>query len=257
MPYSSPTASTNSVQPAVSDLNLAHREGEDGEDDDTSSTITTTSFASADSHLLDGESPSASSKSVQDQGETKVLSAHDKELAKLSERKAAMDAKFAQEREKLADQAGKETEKEQQALKKAESKHEREVRKQEEKFQKELAKLEQKKDKEAKKLAEKKRKQEDKDEKTRLTRERDEARAELELLRKEQEIYQRQIGDLQKENTTLVARLGKYDGTGVGDSPVNSRITSLGPSTGSEGRNRSSSILSRKKNKSDASSQAS
>ncbi|KIX06255.1 uncharacterized protein Z518_04230 [Rhinocladiella mackenziei CBS 650.93] len=227
-------------------------------DDDASSTISTTSFASADSRLVSDEFPSISSKSLSERTESQLLVQHDKELAKLSERKAAMDAKFAQQREKLSSQANKESEKEQNALKRAEVKHERELKKHEEKYQKEVAKLEWKKKKEDKKLAEKKRKQQDKDEKSRLTRERDEARAELELLKKERDIYSRQIHELQKENMALMARIGKLEGSGLSVDSSSSGTNRLRALTmGHEGRSRSSSILNRMRNKAETSSEGS
>ena len=226
-------------------------------DDDASSTISTTSFASADSHLVSDESPSES-PSISSKSERQLLSQHEKELSKLVGRKEAMDAKFAQQRDKLSSQANKDLEKEQQALKKAEAKHERELKKHKERYKKEVARLEQKKKKEAKKLEEKKRKQNDKDEKSRLTRERDEARAELELLKKEQEIFTRQIGDLQKENTALMARIGKLEGSGLPmDSPSSGTNRLRALTMGHDGRNRSSSILNRMKVKTETSSDGS
>ncbi|OAL30092.1 hypothetical protein AYO20_08895 [Fonsecaea nubica] len=229
----------------------------DGDDDDAS-TISTTSFASADSHLTYEETPSVSSKSLSEQTESQLLQQHDKEMAKLSERKAAVDAKFTKQREKLSSQAYKDTEKEQHALKKVEERHQRELKKHEEKYQKEVAKLEQKRKREAKKLEEKKRKQADKDEKSRLTRERDEARAELELLKKEQDMLTRQIGELQRENTTLTARIGKLEGSGVSlDSPMSGTNRFRAMTLGHESRGRSSSLMKGKKDKSDTSSQQS
>ncbi|KIW24207.1 uncharacterized protein PV07_09935 [Cladophialophora immunda] len=227
----------------------------DGDDDDAS-TISTTSFASADSHLTSEESPSVSSKSLSEQTDSLLLQQHDKEMARLSERKAAVDAKFAKQREKLTSQASKDTEKEQHALRKAEEKHQRELKKHEERYHKEVAKLEQKRKKEAKKLEEKKRKQVDKDEKSRLARERDEARAELELLKKEQEMLTRQIGELQRENTTLTARIGKLEGSGTSiESPAGGTNRFRAMTLGQESRGRSSSLMNRKKDKGDTSSQ--
>lgn len=218
-------------------------------DDDGSSTISSTSFASADSHIISDESRSISSKSLPDQTESQLLIQHDKEMAKLAERKAITDAKLAKQREKISDQTNKETEKEHQAMQKAQAKHERELKKHEERYQKEVAKLEQRKKKEAQKLAEKKRKQNDKDEKSRLTRERDEARVEVEHLKKEQELYIRQIGELQKENTMLTARIGKLEGSGLSiDSPASGTNRLRALTTGHEGSARSPSIRGRVKN---------
>ncbi|KAK5298022.1 hypothetical protein LTR99_007711 [Exophiala xenobiotica] len=230
-------------------------------DDDAASSVSTLSFASAGSHLNSDEDPSISSKSLSEKTiDNQQLSQHDKDLAKLAERKAAMDAKFAEQREKLSSQASKDNEKDNEAMKKAQAKHEKELKKQEEKYNKEVAKLEQKKIKEAKKMEEKKRKQLDKDEKTRLTRERDEARAELELLKKEQEIFTRQIGELQKENTVLMAQIGKLEGGLPAHSPNSSpsqRLRAMTIGSEKENRNRSSSILSRGKNKTETSSEGS
>lgn len=233
----------------VSNLSMNSQSQAD-DDDDASSTISSTSYASADSHIISDESPSVSSKSLQEKNsESQILSQHNKEMAKLADQKAAMDAKFAQQREKISSQAYKDTEKEQQALKKAEEKHQREIKKHEEKYKKELLRLETKKKKEAQKLEEKKLKQQDKDEKSRLTRERDEARAQLDLLKKENDLFQRQIGELQKENTALTARLGKLEGTSLSlDSPASGTNRFRAITLASDGRNRSSSILSRKKN---------
>ena len=219
------------------------------DDDDASSTISTTSFASADSHITSEESPSISSKSLNEKADGQVMSQHDKEMAKLTERKAAMDAKFAKEREKLHNQTNQESEKEQRALKKAEEKHQKELKKQEERYQKEVAKLEQKKKREAEKLEEKKRKQTDKDEKSRLTRERDEARAELDHMKKEQDLLTKQVGELQKENTTLMAKIGKLEASALSiDNAARHRALTLGHE---EGRKRSSSLMNRKREKVD------
>ncbi|KAJ9608202.1 hypothetical protein H2200_007190 [Cladophialophora chaetospira] len=241
---------------ANKDVRTGENQGGD-EDDDGSSTISSVSFASADSHLnSEPTSPSISSKSLTDQSESQLLQKHDKEMAKLVQRKEAMDAKFAKQREKLASQTNKDSDKEQQALRKAEEKHQKELKKQEEKYQKEVAKLEQKKKREAQKLKEKKRKDADKDEKSRLTRERDEARAELEHLKMEQDLLTRQVGELQKENTTLMARIGKLEGSGLSvDSPPSVTSRFRATTLGQESRGRSLSLTGRKKEKAETSSQ--
>ncbi|RVX70134.1 hypothetical protein B0A52_06306 [Exophiala mesophila] len=252
-PHEEPVSQVNGIR-AASQLPL-ERSQPDRDDDDVSSIISATSYASADSHLP--SSPSFSSKSLSQQtSESQILTQHNKELTKLAERKATMDAKIALQRDKINSQAKQDTEKEQAALKKAEEKHDRELKKSEEKYKKEVAKLEHKKAKESKKQEERKRKLADKDEKARLTRERDEARAQVELLKTEGEIFQRQIGELQRENTALTARLGKLElgASGNGglsgistpallESPLSAtRFRGL---TFGEGRNRSSSTLTR------------
>jgi hypothetical protein len=206
------------------------------EDDDASSTVSSTSFASADSHIDDtDDSPSLSSSLASpsmEKSEKSSQAAHAKELLKLAERRAALDKKLASSREKLIKDTENQTAKEKEALKKAEERHEKELKKQEEKYKKEVARLEAKKEKEAKKIEERKKRQADKDEKARLTRERDEAREELEMLKKEREIWQKQVGDLQKENTRLIAWVGKLEG--MDPNPIKSLLEEKG-----QGRSRS------------------
>jgi hypothetical protein len=215
---SNPKQTTQSFPPTSADAMY--------EEDDAASTISSTSFASADSHLGDtDDSPSLSSSLTspsKERGDKTSSSPHDKELQKLAERRAALDKKLASSREKLIKDNENQSAKEKEALKKAEEKHEKELKKQEEKYKKEVARLEAKKEKEAKKIEERKKRQADKDEKARLTRERDEAREELEVLKKEREIWQKQVGDLQKENTRLMARVGKLEG--MDPNPVKSLI---------------------------------
>lgn len=182
----------------------------------TSSTSSIISFASAEDHF-DGEDKTQLSKSVTSNSkssnskDTAALSPHDKELAKLHDRKRQLNEKLAKAREKQAKDKEELTSKEEAAIKKAEEKHQKEVQKQEEKYKKEIAKLETKRQKEAAKLAEQKKKVEDKDEKSRLTREKDELKQELDVVSKERDILQDQVGALQRENTSLVVRLGKFE----------------------------------------------
>ena len=212
-------------------------------DDDAASTISSISWASADSHITsDGERESESLSSTQNSLSSALPSNQandhqDKELQKLSQRKATLDAKYAQQREKLSKQNETATEKEQIALKKAEEKHESDLKKHEEKYQRELKKIEDRKTKEAKKQEDRKRKQIDKDEKMKLKRERDEALQRLKILEQERDIFSKQVGELQKENTALMARIGRLEAD---------QIESGGR------RSRSNSILHRKKEESGA-----
>ena len=176
-----------------------------------SSASSQVSFASAEDHFENSfsrQTTSSITKSL-DTKETTSLSPHDKELAKLGERKKALDEKLAKFREKETKDKEELTTKEEERLRKAEEKHAREVQKQDEKYKKEVAKLEAKRAKEAAKEEERKRKAEDKVERIRLARERDEIKQQLDLVLKERDILKEQVGALQKENTALVARMGK------------------------------------------------
>lgn len=176
-----------------------------------SATASTTSFASAEEGFEDDHSTKSlppQEDSTHSQTSPSALR-HEKALIKLNERKKALDANFAKIREKEVKDKEELTSKEQERLRKAEEKHQRELAKQEERYKKEVAKVEAKRAKEASKEEDKKRKEQDKDDKMRLMRERDGARQELELVKQERDILKEQVGALQKENTSLVARLGK------------------------------------------------
>lgn len=183
----------------------------DKDDDDSSISTTTMSFASAEEGI--NESLSTHSSPSQDASskgtDPPMQSRHERELAKLNERKKALNEKFANSREKESRDKEVLTSKEQERLRKGEEKHQREITKQEEKYKKEVAKLEAKRVKEASKEEDKRKKEQDKNEKARLTRERDEARQELDVIKQERDLLSDQMGALQRENTSLVARLGK------------------------------------------------
>ena len=181
-----------------------------------SSTSSVASFASAEDHFDDTLSTksalSATSQTKSSNSkDTAEMSPHEKELAKLNDRKKALNEKLAKAREKEIKDKEELTSKEEERIRKAEEKHAREIQKQEEKYKKEIAKLEAKRQKEATQLEVRKKKAEDKDEKVRLTREKEEIRQELDVVSKERDILRDQVGALQKENTVLVVRLGKME----------------------------------------------
>lgn len=169
------------------------------------------SFASAEEQLEDSASK-LSTESLSPSSLAKIavnLSPQEKELAKLNERKKALDEKLAKTQEKELKDKEDLTSREEERIRKAKEKHAREVEKQEQKYKKEVAKLEAKRVKEAAKEEERRRKAEDKDEKQRLTREKEELKQQLDVVCKERDILREQVGALQKENTALVAKMGK------------------------------------------------
>ncbi|KAK5284581.1 hypothetical protein LTR16_005165, partial [Cryomyces antarcticus] len=159
-------------------------------------------------------SPTGSLKSqtqFQPIGRPRGPSHHEKELAKIEQKKAALDAKLAKKRSE-GDQKTKEiSSKEEKEVQRAQERHERELAKAQEKHDKELRKLEEKKKREAQKLDEKRKKAADKDNMARTQRERDEARQLVEVLKRENGLIKEQLGELQRENTVLVQKLGKTD----------------------------------------------
>ena len=181
---------------------------------DDTSTVSSMTFASAEEGYEDDVS--AKSLSSIKGPDSPDQSRHEKELAKLQDRKRALDEKLAKSREKELKDKEELTSKEEDRLRKAEEKHKREVEKQELRYKKEVAKLEAKRTKEAAKEEARKRKELDKDEKARLVREKEELTQELEVTKQERDIFRDQVGALQKENTLLVARLGRLaDGRSV------------------------------------------
>ncbi|KAI9803723.1 MAG: hypothetical protein M1833_000635 [Piccolia ochrophora] len=151
----------------------------------------------------------------------------EKALARLTERKRALDAKLAAARPKrlatssaststtTPDDPAKQTEptpKETTALAKAEEKHARDVAREEEKYAKEISKIDARQRKDERKADERRKKQADKDERSKWARERERLTKEVESGRKQREVLLVQVGELQRENTRLVAKLGSVDG---------------------------------------------
>lgn len=177
-----------------------------------SSSSSIASFASAEDHFDDTSSlKSTTSASATKSSSNSKISPHEKELAKLNDRKRALNEKLAKAREKETKDKESLNSKEEERIKKAEEKHANEVAKQEEKYKKEVARLKAKRVKEATKMEERRKKAEDKDEKARLVREKEEMRQELEVVSKERDILTEQVGALQKENTALVVKMGKME----------------------------------------------
>ena len=173
------------------------------------------SFASAEDHFdgddtLSTKSGTSRSKSLNSK-EASGMSPHEKELLKLDNRKRQLNEKLKKAREKEMKDKESLTSKEEDRLRKAEDKHAKEIQKHEEKYKKEIAKLEAKRQKEAAKNEDRKKRAEDKDEKARLAREKEEMRQQLEVVSKERDILRDQVGALQRENTSLVVRLGKIE----------------------------------------------
>jgi DNA repair exonuclease SbcCD ATPase subunit len=177
----------------------------------TSTTSSSDSFASAD----EGPSPAPSISSVKSTSESTSLAPknldltqnnhHTRELQRIESKKAALENKLEAAREKNSNPDLK-TSKD---LEKAAERHARAQKKQEAKFAREVQKLEERRKRETQKLLQRQQKEADKSNLQKLTRERDEWKQKAELMEKENKVLHEQIGDLQRENTALVARIGK------------------------------------------------
>lgn len=160
------------------------------------------------------ESPAASSQLSLTSLDTtkKDANHHEKEVQKIAKQREKLDRKLAKKREDEEARLQKMKESESGEREKAKERHDREVKKSEERHRRELEKLEAKKEKEAQKAAQKKQKRDERDVVMRVTRERDEFRSQSELLKREVELLHEQIGELQKENTSMASKLGKVGG---------------------------------------------
>ncbi|EMR71883.1 hypothetical protein UCREL1_1070 [Eutypa lata UCREL1] len=136
---------------------------------------------------------------------------HEKELRKLEERKRKMEERLQRSQARVLAKRNNEgtSNNDEDVLAKLREKHEREVAKQTDKYQREVRKLEAKRHSEQRKAEERRRKQTEREEKANLTMELEKVRVERDVARKQIEVLKEQIGELQGQNTMLVARLGR------------------------------------------------
>jgi len=173
------------------------------------STVSSDSFASADEGLPRSlSSPSLSKTSTLNQDG----SPGSRELQKIEQKRQQLKDRQEQARQKQTQGDQSASLKTTKELEKAASKHEKERKKQEDKFAKEVQKLEARRERETKKLLARQQKESDKSALQKMQGERNEWKQRAELAEQENKLLKEQIGDLQKENTVMVVRLGKMDG---------------------------------------------
>ncbi|KKY17516.1 putative reticulocyte-binding protein 2 [Phaeomoniella chlamydospora] len=171
-------------------------------EDDAKSTMSSLTFASAESHVSSASNSSKISESSPIQNNE--ASQHSKELKKLHEKKLSLDARLESAREKAAQEVASASANQAEAQKKATERQERELKKQEERHKKEVAKIEARKEKETKKYEQRKKKAEEKD----LNKHNQTLKKELDAMKMEREDLYKIVEDLQGENTKLTAKLG-------------------------------------------------
>jgi chromosome segregation ATPase len=180
--------------------------------DDESDTSSIRSFASALERSVTAENKSPDSI-TESQSETsrsnQAQTQGDKELKKLEQRRKKLDEKVARLHERRQSKLQGEKEKDAATLAKMREKHEKEIAKQEEKYRREIKKLEEKREAEQRKAEERRRKALEREEKNNLSLELERVRAERDLARRQIEILEGQVGELQAQNTMLVRKLGK------------------------------------------------
>lgn len=141
-------------------------------------------------------------------------SQYEKQLKKLQDRYKKIEEKMARQQERILQ--GKQNQGDD-GLSKLKEKHEKEIARQEENYKKEVRKLEEKRLKEEKKAEERRRKEAEKEAKNNLAMELERTRVERDMAFKQIDILKEQVGDLQAQNTKLVAKLGKVGALGKAD----------------------------------------
>jgi len=196
--------------------------------DSQSSTDTTSSvdsWASAEQYrtapegLLGDDTPSTASASASNHsivlhGADSGHSGHshlDRELQKLDQKRLQLHENLEQAREKQRQEIQDASQKSAKELEKAKAKHDRSRKKQEKRFEKEVQKLEARRERETKKLLARQQKETERTTLRKAQCERDEYKKRAELAEQELRLLKEQIGELQKENTALVARMGKTE----------------------------------------------
>lgn len=154
-------------------------------------------------------------------------SQHEKQLKKLQDRYRKIEEKMAQRQDNKLQ--GKQNQGDN-GLAKLKEKHEKEIARQEENYKKEVKKLEEKRLKEEKKAEERRRREAEKEAKNNVAMELERTRVERDMAFKQIDILKEQVGELQAQNTKLVAKLGKMGGLGKADEPAANGRTSEGSS---------------------------
>ncbi|PSR75255.1 hypothetical protein BD289DRAFT_379457 [Coniella lustricola] len=219
--YSMITDAIGMAQSAVASRmpNFASQTGQLASGDDTTSYESDSddsdqSFASAPepdplATIGDGDMASVMSGKSAESGSKASLTHHEKALKKLQERYRKLEEKRAKQQERNLQQK---TPQGDDALAKLKEKHEKEIARQEENYRKETKKLEEKRLREEKKAEEKQRKQAEKDARNNIALELERTRVERDMALRQVDILREQVGELQAQNTKLVARLGKLEG---------------------------------------------
>lgn len=157
-----------------------------------------------------GDLTSLLSAKSDDSGTKASTTQHEKQLKKLQERYRKIEEKMSKQQERSLQ--SKQNQGDDDALAKLKEKHEKEVARQAENYRKETKKLEEKRLREEKKMEERRRKEAEKEARGNLAMELERTKVERDMALKQIDILKEHIGELQSQNTTLVAKLGKLGG---------------------------------------------
>ncbi|KAK8138889.1 hypothetical protein PG984_002269 [Apiospora sp. TS-2023a] len=219
LPNSMPLNPFGSVKGGDSEMSLS---SSDLHDDDTSSLHSFHSFGSdavSEKLPLDGAAltPSISANtgdvqsthSSESVAKSNAPSHSEKELRKLEQRREKVNQKLRRQQERALAKKEQEAQRDEASIAKLREKHEREVAKQEAKYRRDMQRLEEKKVNEQRKAEERRRKALEREEKSNLSIELANVRAERDVALKQIDLLKEQVGELQSQNTLLVAKLGR------------------------------------------------
>ncbi|KAK7951710.1 uncharacterized protein PG986_007438 [Apiospora aurea] len=133
----------------------------------------------------------------------------EKELRKLEQRREKANQKLRRAQERALAKKEQDAQRDEATIAKLREKHEREVAKQEAKYRRDMQRLEDKKAHEQRKAEERRRKALEREEKSNLAIELANVRAERDVALKQIDLLKEQVGELQAQNTLLVAKLGR------------------------------------------------
>lgn len=194
------------TSPSQSSLSNIHTLPEEDEDPaSVSDTDSTLSFTSA------VEGSTADGNNAQNGSDGAAIGPQEKELRKLQERRRKLDEKTAKAHERMQQKREGDKGKDDATQAKLREKHDREVAKQEAKYRQQLRKLEEKHEQEERKAEARRRKATEREEKSSMAHELERVKAERDVALKQMELLSRQVGELQAQNTKLVAGLDKAE----------------------------------------------
>lgn len=231
--FSNPLSMSSSMESLDTSQPIPEENEDDGSSSDTSSLR---SFTSALERSLTGEKPADSGTgSNSEESKSQPSQPKEKELQKLVDRRRRLEENFAKMQERMESKRQTESQKDASANAKLSEKHEKEMAKQEAKYKKEMRKLEEKREQEERKAEARKKKAAEREEKSNLTLELEKTRADRDLALKQIELLRLQVGELQSQNTMLVAKLGRLGGLDRNDSYASSAKDLSIKSSGSGG----------------------
>lgn len=200
--------SFNSSQDSLADSQPIPEEHDDNASQSDASSIR--SFTSALEKYRTGERQ-ADSITGSNSEESRSLRPQpaEKDLQKLVDRRQKLERSFTEFQERMATRRVGDKEKDAASQAKLREKHEKEMAKQEAKYKREMRKLEEKREQEERRAEARRKKAAERQEKSSLTLELEKVRAERDVALKQMELLRSQVGELQAQNTMLVAKLGR------------------------------------------------